>query len=405
MTLDLLSELTKQKSEEHTINKLVEIVNLLFAPGRIFYKSLENAPTKKISSFCAHPLSESVLHKEDGSGFRSNYKLLEDPIGFIILLQTEKTVFGMTEISDFAFPKYQDQYLTIARLVGDFGALTIENARYLEMLLSNEIKIKKLNDELEHKVELRTKELKKALNQEQLYKEVIIKSSQFKSDFMASMSHELRTPLNSIIGFTDVILQGVSVEINESQEKFLTNVKTSGVHLLELIEGILDISKIEMGKKVVNIESVSLGKIIHQIEIMIRLMYKKKNLEFTVSEIDKGKMIDVDVSIFREILYNLLNNAIKYTNEGGIELAIIENADEWKFEIIDTGDGIPPSDFALIFEEFKGINPKYVNTVESTGLGLPLTKKLVELHGGNISFISELGKGSTFIFTIPKMAV
>ncbi|MHA1744941.1 MAG: sensor histidine kinase, partial [Promethearchaeota archaeon] len=207
--------------------------------------------------------------------------------------------------------------------------------------------------------------------------------------------------LNSIIGFTDVILAGVSGEINEGQEKYLTNVKTSAAHLLELIEGILDISKIETGKKELNIESVNLGKIIHQIEIMIRLGYKKKNLQFTVTEIDKDRMIQVDVSIFREILYNLLTNAIKYTEAGGITLEIIETVDEWRFDIIDTGEGIAKKDFPFIFEEFKRTHPENIG---GTGLGLPLTKKLVELHGGAISFTSALGKGSTFTFTIPKLS-
>jgi signal transduction histidine kinase len=399
MILALLSDLTKQENEDQTVLKLVEIVNLLFAPNRIFYKSLENTPAEKVSSFCAYPPEESILHTEDGRDFRSNYKLIEDPIGFIIILQTEKTMFGIAEISDFAFPNYRDQYLTIARLIGDYGALTIENARYLEMVTSSEKKIKKLNDELEQKVVQRTKQLNQALEQEKLYREVIIKSSKFKSEFMASMSHELRTPLNSIIGFTDVILQGISGEINEGQEKFLTNVKTSAAHLLELIEGILDISEIETGKKELNIESVNLRKIINQIEIMIRLRYKKKDLTFSVTEISKEKRIQVDVSIFREILYNLLSNAIKYTKDGGITLKIMENTDEWKFDIIDTGVGIAIKDFAFILEDFKRTHPE---NIEGTGLGLPLTKKLVELHGGTISFVSELGKGSTFTFTIPK---
>jgi signal transduction histidine kinase len=384
MILDLISGLTKQPNQEKTILKLVDIVKSFFAPNRIFYKSLENNQSMEIISYCQYDSSLSKLQSEDGSKFKLNYKLIEDPIGFIIDIKTEKEDIGMMEISDFEFPEYTPQYLTVARLLGRFGALAIENARFFE------------------KIEKRTKELNKALEQEKLYKEVIKRTSQFKSEFMASMSHELRTPLNSIIGFTDVILERISGEINETQEKYLNNVKFSSLHLLDLINEILDIAKIETGKMVLYLEDVNLSKIISQINTMIKPIYKKKNLKFEVQEIDQEKIIRVDQLRFKEILFNLLSNAMKYTKEGSVKLKFSENEKYWKFDIIDTGIGIKEEDFNLLFQDFKRIRSDYGASIEGTGLGLSLTKKLIECHGGNISFTSIFGKGSTFTFTIPK---
>lgn len=264
-------------------------------------------------------------------------------------------------------------------------------------------KLRNFNQKLEQQVKIKTKELNDALEQEKLYKIQLLKSSQFKSEFMASMSHELRTPLTSIIGFTDVILERIGGEINEEQEKYLTNVKSSALHLLDLINDVLDISKIESGKMEVHIEDVNLSMVINQVDIMVKLMYKKKNLKIEIMEIDKKKVIQIDRKKFMEILYNLLCNAIKYTREGGIKLEILENEDDWIFNIIDTGIGIAKEDYDIVFKEFKRVKTEYTYSIEGTGLGLPLTKKLIELHGGNIFFTSELGKGSTFTFTLPKI--
>ncbi len=238
--------------------------------------------------------------------------------------------------------------------------------------------------------------------QQKLYQDQLLKSSQFKSEFMASMSHELRTPLNSIIGFTDVILERISGEINEEQDKYLTNVKTSALHLLDLINDVLDISKIESGKMEMDIEDVNLSMMISQIDTMIKPLYKKKNLKFELQNIDKDKTIQVDRLKFKEILFNLLSNAVKYTEEGIVKLEFSEQEKFWKFDVIDTGIGIKEEDFNLIFQDFKRIRSDYVSAIEGTGLGLSLTKRLIEFHGGNISFTSIFGKGSTFTFTIRK---
>ncbi|MHA1744942.1 MAG: sensor histidine kinase [Promethearchaeota archaeon] len=248
-------------------------------------------------------------------------------------------------------------------------------------------------------------ELSEASKQEKLYQKQLKAASQFKSEFMASMSHELRTPLNSIIGFTDVVLERISGEINPEQEQFLKNVKSSGLHLLDLINDILDIVKIESGKVELHIVEVNLSQIIDQIKTMIKPMYEKKKLVLEIQIIDKETVIRVDRLRFKEILFNLLSNAVKYTQDGVVKVEFLEGETQWKFDVVDTGIGIKEEDHYLIFQEFKRIQSAHVAAIQGTGLGLSLTKKLIELHGGTLSFTSKFGVGSTFTFTIPKIAI
>ena len=172
--------------------------------------------------------------------------------------------------------------------------------------------------------------------------------------------------------------------------------------LLDLINDVLDIAKIESGKVELNIEDVNLSKIISQIDTMINPIYKRKNLKFEIQKIDKNKIIRVDRLRFKEILFNLISNAVKYTKEGSVKLKFSDYEKYWKFYVTDTGIGIKEEDFDLVFQDFKRIRSVYVASIKGTGLGLSLTKKLVELHGGNIGFTSKWGKGSIFTFTIPK---
>jgi len=241
--------------------------------------------------------------------------------------------------------------------------------------------------------------------QQKLYQEQILKSSQFKSDFMASMSHELRTPLNSIIGFSDILLEKYYGDLNKKQYHYVNNVRTSADHLLDLINDILDISKIEAGKMELNITNIQLSKIIKTVENTLKPDLQKKNLTFEVIGLRDKILIQADSVRLQEIMFNLLSNAVKYTKEGGIKIEIIESQNNWTFNVKDTGIGIKEEDFDLVFQDFKRVQSDYMATIEGTGLGLSLTEKLVELHGGNLSFTSEFDKGSTFTFTIPKIDI
>ena len=236
-----------------------------------------------------------------------------------------------------------------------------------------------------------------------MYLDELTKSSQFKTEFLARMSHELRTPLNAIIGFSDLLLEESYGELNEEQLDFLEDIKSSAQHQLDMIKDILDITKIESGKMGLNLSRFSLNTQIFQVISHLKPLCAVKNLFLEIKGLDKEVEIFADPIRFKEILYNLLSNAIKFTIEGGITLFFKENKDEWIFKIKDTGIGIDKKDHELIFKEFKRVNSPYVNSVQGTGLGLSLTRRLVGLHKGTISLESKIGKGTTFIFTIPKL--
>lgn len=257
-------------------------------------------------------------------------------------------------------------------------------------------------EKLEEKVRIRTEELNNALEQQKLYLDQIVKSSQFKTEFMATMSHELRTPLNAIIGFADLLLEGTYGELNNDQKEFVEDVKSSADHQFAMIEHILDISKIESGQITLNIQKFSLNSLIDQITSSLKPLYSKKGLKFIVKGLEEEILMYADPIRLKEIILNLLSNAIKFTIDGYIKLQIKQNFYNWIFKIIDTGIGIAKKDFPLIFKEFKRVSSPYVQSISGTGLGLSLSKRLIELHGGEINFTSSLGFGTTFTFNIPK---
>ncbi len=265
-----------------------------------------------------------------------------------------------------------------------------------------EILENKFKEELENEVEIRTKELNEALRQQKLYLDQIVKSSQFKTEFMATMSHELRTPLNAIIGFADLLLENIYGQLNEEQKEFITDIKSSAEYQFDMIKNILDISKIESGQTTLNIQKFSLNNMVEQIKASLKPLIGKNDIKVKIKGLEEDKFIYADPIRFKEILLNLLSNAIKFTIEGRITMTIIEKYNHWLFKVNDTGIGIAPKDFPLIFKEFKRVESTFVLSVPGTGLGLSLIKRLVELHGGEISFTSILGAGSTFTFSISK---
>ena len=260
----------------------------------------------------------------------------------------------------------------------------------------------KFKEELEIEVQKRTEELNKALEQQKLYLDQIVKTSQIKTEFMATMSHELRTPLNAIIGFTDLLLEDVYGELNIEQREFMKDIKGSAEHQFDMIKRILDISKIESGQVTLNIQKFSLNSAIEQIKSNLKPLYSKKDLKFKVKGLDNDIFISADPIRFKEIILNLLSNAMKFTIDGKITLIFKQDYYNWIFKVRDTGIGIANKDFHLVFKEFQRIDSTYVRSVSGTGLGLSLTKRLIELHGGEITFFSVLGVGTTFTFNIPK---
>ena len=227
-------------------------------------------------------------------------------------------------------------------------------------------------------------------------------ANQHKSEFLANLSHELRTPLNAIIGFSEVLQEKMFGEMNEKQAEYVDDIHSSGRHLLSLINDILDLSKIEAGRMELELAKFHLPTAIDNALILVRERATRHGIELAC-EIDEALGEGVaDERKFKQILLNLLSNSVKFTPEGGkvtVRARKLEGMAE--IAVTDTGIGIAAADQAAVFDEFRQVGTDYTRKAEGTGLGLSLTKRFVELHGGTIRLESVLGKGSTFTFTLP----
>ena len=264
---------------------------------------------------------------------------------------------------------------------GDFsGRLDVQNRDELGSLATN---VNRMNDELRR-----------------LYGELET-ASKHKSEFLANMSHELRTPLNAIIGFSQVLRQQLFGEVNEKQAEYLDDILSSGNHLLSLINDVLDLSKVEAGQVELEIDDFSLREALERGLVMVRERASKNSLRLSLELAPDVDIVRGDERRLQQVVFNLLSNAVKFTPAGGsVAVATARLDGEVKVSVTDTGPGIAPDDRERIFEEFQQTDVG-VGQREGTGLGLALSKSLVELHGGRIWVESEAGRGSRFVFTMP----
>jgi len=256
-------------------------------------------------------------------------------------------------------------------------------------------RLQDLNILLERRVAERTDELQKA-------NIALEKANRLKSEFLATMSHELRTPLNAIIGFAEVLKDEVVGTLSTEQKEYLGDIHGSGQHLLNMINSILDLSKIEAGKLELHYEEFPVQEAINEVLNTIIGFSNKKGIHIHTHIHEDVPSITVDKVKFKQIMFNLLSNAVKFTPENGrvtINASLMNQ--HVQIAVSDTGIGIKSEDMDKIFEAFRQLDASYARHYEGTGLGLTLTKRLVELHGGKIWVISEFGKGSTFTFTLP----
>jgi two-component system, NtrC family, sensor kinase len=254
---------------------------------------------------------------------------------------------------------------------------------------------------LEQKVEERTRELQQVLAELSRKGRQLEVASQHKSEFLANMSHELRTPLNAIIGFSQVLRQRLFGPINEKQEEYLDDILSSGNHLLSLINDVLDLSKVEAGQVELEVASFSLREALERGVVMVREPATKHGVRLSLELAPGVHLVEGDERRLRQVIFNLLSNAVKFTPEGGeVVVATASRDHEVLISVTDTGPGIPLEDHERIFDEFQQTDVG-VRQREGTGLGLALSKRLVELHGGRIWVESEPGHGSRFVFTLP----
>ncbi len=229
----------------------------------------------------------------------------------------------------------------------------------------------------------------------------LAEASQHKSQFLANMSHELRTPLNAILGYTELIMDGVYGDTPEKMRATLERVQRNGRHLLGLINDVLDLSKIEAGQLTLAIGDYSLKQVVHDVYGAVESLAANKHIGFKVEmpkELPPGRG---DERRLTQVLLNLVGNAIKFTDQGEVVIAASAANGAFKVAVRDTGPGISQADQGKIFEEFQQADNSITKAKGGTGLGLAIARRIMEMHGGRLWVDSEIGRGSTFTFTLP----
>jgi PAS domain S-box-containing protein len=280
--------------------------------------------------------------------------------------------------------------ISLSPVVSDDGFCVMAIIRDITERKQSEERLQALQKQYTGELELRNREIEQA--------------NRLKSEFLANMSHELRTPLHTVIGFAELLAEETKGPLNSSQKRFVNHIHKDAQHLLALINEILDLSKIEAGRLQLQREALDLGSVLEEALSSIRPQAAAKSIEIE-SNIPLLVSVDGDRMRVKQILFNLLSNAVKFTPEGGhIRVAVTSSEGFAQVSVSDTGIGIPASEHDSIFDKFHQVGESTSGVREGTGLGLPITKRLVEEHGGQIWLESEPGKGSRFTFILPLMA-
>jgi signal transduction histidine kinase len=322
--------------------------------------------------------TRDVVYSEDiPSDPRSQYPQLAASMGYrsgvFVPMLRESEVIGCIFVGRGAVQPFSDKQIALLKTFADQAVIAVENAR-----LFNEIQDK-------------TRQLEAA--------------NRHKDEFLASMSHELRTPLNAVIGFSEVLLERMFGEINAKQEEYLNDILTSGRHLLSLINDILDLAKIEAGRMELDLEEFDVAQAIDNAVVLVRERATRKGLVLDTALGAVLGSVRGDQRKIKQVLLNLLSNAVKFTPEGGrVEIRAQRVDGDVEVSVTDTGIGIAVEEQEAVFEEFRQVGTDYAKKHEGTGLGLTLSRKFVELHGGRIAVKSRPGEGSTFTFTVPVRA-
>ena len=299
------------------------------------------------------------------------------------------------------FDNYQVEhdFTTIGRRIMLLNARQIQRGMGKERIILLAIEDITERREIETGLEHAHEELKALANE-------LKRTARVKSEFLANMSHELRTPLNSINGFSEVLFDETFGPLNEKQRKYVSNVLSSGKHLLALINQILDMAKVEAGKMKLVLSVLPIKNILDEISMLVADTAEKKNISMTIEIASDLPDIDADELKVREIMYNLLSNAVKFTPAGGrIGMRAQRTELDVKVEVWDTGVGIASENMERVFEGFFRVDTPFSRLTEGTGLGLPLARKMVELHGGKLNIESKgLNQGTLVKISLPIAA-
>jgi signal transduction histidine kinase len=292
-------------------------------------------------------------------------------------------VLGLLLSDSLLVPLRKTQRRLAAIAAGDFsGRVEVPNRDEIGALATD---VNRMSDELQR-----------------VYRELEL-ASERKSEYVTNMSHELRTPLNAIIGFSEVLQEQMFGELNERQLAYVHDVLEAGHHLLSLINDLLDLAKIEAGRMELELSRVAVPPMLESAVSLHTERATRAGIALRLKSEPKNITITADERRVRQVVFNLLSNAVKFTPAGGrIDVSARANDGHVEIAVADTGPGIPAADLDAIFEEFEQSSEG--KKVEGTGLGLPLSRKLVELHGGRLWAESKLGHGSTFRFTLPALA-
>ena len=357
------------------------------------HRKLLSVNTRKLNDFinnrksvaensCNHQVT---LVSELGIDMNCDYSYISAP------LSVRGTLFGLIVLIKEDEDYFSQEDLEITATFASAASYAIKDAELTDVF-KLQLKI------LQENVIERTKTLE--VIKEQNFK--IIEADRIKNEFLANMSHELRTPLNAIIGFSEALKLKIFGMLSEKQEEYIDDIHASGIHLLGMINDLLDLSKIEAKQIKLNKEAFKVNKAINEVINVVSALANKKHIDLRFIQIEADLEIFADFRKFQQIMYNLISNAIKFTPELGIiEINALKDDNNLVIYVKDNGLGIDSAYHNKIFEKFQQVDSSYSRKQGSTGLGLTITKELVEMHDGKIWLESELNKGSKFSFKLP----
>ena len=326
---------------------------------------------------------------------------IEDPRAAVLPIRFQDRPYGFLGVYAAQPGFFDDETLRLLEEVTTDISFALHTHDQEEQRQNAEQEIRRLNQALEERVLERTSQLGEANSLLAKQNEELARASRMKSEFLARMSHEFRTPLNSIIGFTDLLSEEGEGPLGESYADYVRHVHEGAHHLLALVNDILDLSRIEAGRIDLRHEEFAAAQAISEVLAVIAPLAEARKTDLR-SEVAAALVVYGDRTRFKQILYNLLSNAVKFTPAGGsVQVTAESDYGEIRFRVSDTGIGIPPEQLATIFEEFTQVAAATTGVKEGAGLGLAITKRIVELHGGRIWVESTVEEGSRFFFTMP----